>query len=174
MATEIWVDIGSGNGLLPDGTKPLPEPMLTDHQWGSGTFILGQFHKICLNHQSLKFLWNCISKIPLIFPWGQWVNILARLCVCRKFRINHSISFLKFCTRYLFTDMVEQQGQNAVANEKNILSFFYSQHFFIERCWHFLCTIECQTIRLGQLPIEGCGIENMGLNVTVQSFDSSV
>ena len=26
MATEIWVNIGSGNGLLPDGTKPLPEP----------------------------------------------------------------------------------------------------------------------------------------------------
>ena len=33
MATEIWVNIGSGNGLLPDGTKPLPEPMLTDNQW---------------------------------------------------------------------------------------------------------------------------------------------
>ena len=31
--TEIWVNIGSGNGLLPDSTKPLPEPMLTDHQW---------------------------------------------------------------------------------------------------------------------------------------------
>ena len=30
---EIWVNIGSGNGLLPDGTKPLPEPMLTDDQW---------------------------------------------------------------------------------------------------------------------------------------------
>ena len=29
MATEIWVNIGSCNGLLPDGTKPLPEPMLT-------------------------------------------------------------------------------------------------------------------------------------------------
>ena len=28
MMTEIWVNIGSGNGLLPDGTKPLPEPML--------------------------------------------------------------------------------------------------------------------------------------------------
>ena len=27
MATEIWVNIGSGNGLLPDGTKPLPEPI---------------------------------------------------------------------------------------------------------------------------------------------------
>ena len=42
MVTEIWVNIGSGNGLLPDGnepngmlpdgTKPLPEPMLTYHQ----------------------------------------------------------------------------------------------------------------------------------------------
>ena len=24
MKTENWVNIGSGNGLLPDGTKPLP------------------------------------------------------------------------------------------------------------------------------------------------------
>ena len=29
MAAGIQVNIGSGNGLLPDGTKPLPEPMLT-------------------------------------------------------------------------------------------------------------------------------------------------
>ena len=29
MVTLIWVNFGSGNGLLPDGTKPLPEPMLT-------------------------------------------------------------------------------------------------------------------------------------------------
>ena len=28
---QIWVNIGSCNGLLPDGTKPLPEPMLTYH-----------------------------------------------------------------------------------------------------------------------------------------------
>ena len=27
------VDIGSGNGLLPDGTKPLPEPVLNNHLW---------------------------------------------------------------------------------------------------------------------------------------------
>ena len=27
-----WVNIGSDNGLVPDGTKPLPEPMLTYHQ----------------------------------------------------------------------------------------------------------------------------------------------
>ena len=28
---DPWVNIGSGNGLLPGGTKPLPEPMLTNH-----------------------------------------------------------------------------------------------------------------------------------------------
>ena len=31
MATKILENIGSGNGLLPDGTKPLPEPTLTSH-----------------------------------------------------------------------------------------------------------------------------------------------
>ena len=46
MLTEIWVNIGSGNGLLPDGTKPLPEPMLIDRQWGPMTFIFGQFHEM--------------------------------------------------------------------------------------------------------------------------------
>ena len=29
MVAQIYVNIGSGNGLLPDGTKPLPEPVLT-------------------------------------------------------------------------------------------------------------------------------------------------
>ena len=28
MATQIWVNIGSGNGLLPDSTNLLPKPML--------------------------------------------------------------------------------------------------------------------------------------------------
>ena len=31
------IDLGqhrSGNGLVPSGTKPLPEPMLTYRQWG--------------------------------------------------------------------------------------------------------------------------------------------
>ena len=32
--------IGSGDGLLPDGTKLPPEPMLTNHQWGLVAFTL--------------------------------------------------------------------------------------------------------------------------------------
>ena len=36
--------IGSGNGLVPDDTKPLPEPILTSHWWGSVAFTWEQFH----------------------------------------------------------------------------------------------------------------------------------
>ena len=35
MAAGILVNIGSGNGLLPEDTNPLPEPMLTYHQLDS-------------------------------------------------------------------------------------------------------------------------------------------
>ena len=74
MATEIWVNIGSGNGLLPDGTKPLPEPMLTYHQWGLKTFTWKKLHERCPNHQSLKWTWKPLNKTLLKSPRGQWVK----------------------------------------------------------------------------------------------------
>ena len=77
MATEDWVKISSGNGLLPDGTKPLPELMLTGHQWSPVTFILGQFHKRWLNHQSLKSVVTDGTK-PLPEPMlisHQWGSV---------------------------------------------------------------------------------------------------
>ena len=40
VASDIWLNTASGNGLLPDGTEPLPEPMLTNHQWDSVAFTL--------------------------------------------------------------------------------------------------------------------------------------
>ena len=46
------------NWINNEGTKSLPEPMLTDHQWSPVTFLLGQLHKRCLNHQSLKSIWK--------------------------------------------------------------------------------------------------------------------
>ena len=60
MATEIWVNIGSGNGLMPDGTKPLPEPMLTNDQWDVVTFT----HLIAISHKILKIF---IVEISLKF-----------------------------------------------------------------------------------------------------------
>ena len=77
MSTEIWVNIGPGNGLLPDGTKPLvPEPMLNigsgnglvpsgnkPVDWSSvkssdihiGTISQSSITKICLKITKLKF-----------------------------------------------------------------------------------------------------------------------
>ena len=45
MALEILVNTGSGHGLLPESTKPLPEPMLTYYQQGPLVFIWGHYHK---------------------------------------------------------------------------------------------------------------------------------
>ena len=42
--------ISSDNGLLPNGTKPLPESMLT-YQLGPMTVTWVQFHKRYINHQ---------------------------------------------------------------------------------------------------------------------------
>ena len=39
MAATVLVNAGWGNGLLPDGTKPLPQPLLTHYQGGPLVFI---------------------------------------------------------------------------------------------------------------------------------------
>ena len=43
LVTKVWDYFGLDNGLLPDGSKLVPEPMLTNHQWGAVAFIWGQF-----------------------------------------------------------------------------------------------------------------------------------
>ena len=41
---QICVNIGSGSGFLPDSTKPLPEPMLTSHWWGTALYPSDKFY----------------------------------------------------------------------------------------------------------------------------------
>ena len=64
MTTEILVNIGSGNGSLPDGTEPLPEPKLTNHQLGPVAFIWGQFHRKWSRYLSLMWIWK-ITNLEL-------------------------------------------------------------------------------------------------------------
>ena len=45
MATKILVNIDSDNGLLPYGNKPLPDLILTSHEWGTVLFTSEQFHR---------------------------------------------------------------------------------------------------------------------------------
>ena len=49
MATLIFVNTGSGNGLLPVGTKPLPEPMLTYHRRCSCSIKLRAISQVLKN-----------------------------------------------------------------------------------------------------------------------------
>ena len=63
MATGICVNTGSGNGLLPDGPKPLPEQISAHHrqwQWGPVTINPGYFQKRYLSHQFLQLIWKLL------------------------------------------------------------------------------------------------------------------
>ena len=80
MTTEIWVNIGSGNGLFPDGTKPLPEPMLTDHYRSSSDIHIRAISQempqpsiteICLKITYLKFYSNFPGANELIYGVGM-------------------------------------------------------------------------------------------------------
>ena len=87
LYTIVFVNIGSGNGLLPDGTKPLPTPMLTYHWWGTcicrilfktQSFLFNYIHlnMSCVKLRSFylgldmphwgRVTHTCVSKIAII------------------------------------------------------------------------------------------------------------
>ena len=82
MVTQIWVDIGSGNGLVPDGTKPLPKPVLIYNQWGSMTFpfqLLSHVFKI--SFCNLTRLKTTLVKLLLHLPGANELrNVWAIIC----------------------------------------------------------------------------------------------
>ena len=71
---NIWVIIDSGNGLLPDGTKPLSEPMLISQKWGSVVLTPEHFHTTAQAAILYNELENCTLKISATYIWGQCVN----------------------------------------------------------------------------------------------------
>ena len=60
----VFVNIGSGNGLLPDGIKPSPEPMLTYHQYGPIVSTSEQFHGNVITKSHLKI--KHLNSQPLL------------------------------------------------------------------------------------------------------------
>ena len=66
---ESGVNFGSGNGLLPDGTKPLLEPMLYYHEWGLKAYTRGaisqEMLKISILDMSLEITYLSFqSNLP--------------------------------------------------------------------------------------------------------------
>ena len=68
MVTQNWANTGSGNGLLPDSTKPLPKPILTYHQWGPMTITCRKFHE---SQPSVTKISNTITNLKFHsnLPW---------------------------------------------------------------------------------------------------------
>ena len=73
MATCIWDNIGSSNGLLSEGMMSLLEPMLTYHQHGAETFIWRQLCERYLIGQSYQ-IENRLIQISLISHKDQWIG----------------------------------------------------------------------------------------------------
>ena len=63
------INIGSGNDLLTDGTKPLSEPMLTYHHRWIAAFTWKQFCK-----KSSSVFGDYTLLIITTSPRCQWVN----------------------------------------------------------------------------------------------------
>ena len=95
METQIWVNIGSSNGLLPGDTKPLPEPNFTYHKSGPVTFAWWQFCKIYPSRQSTKAVWKLLNEIYLKSPRGQWVKTLDT-CSIVWGNVKCTLFFLSF------------------------------------------------------------------------------
>ena len=56
--TQIWVNIGTGSGLMPDGIKLLPEPVFTFHYWG--------IHLRTIMQWMHNLLFCCIISLKII------------------------------------------------------------------------------------------------------------
>ena len=73
ILTWIWVNIGSGNGFLLTGTKPLPEPMLINHPvryCGMHMRAISQeLHRISITDLSLKIT-NLRSQMHILGAGG--------------------------------------------------------------------------------------------------------
>ena len=76
MASQNLVNIGSNNGLLPDGTKPLPGLILAYHQWGPSCGI----HQRAVSLKMLKISMGLKSTDLKLHPHlrGQWVKMCER------------------------------------------------------------------------------------------------
>ena len=172
MVTFIVVNIGSINWLLPDGSKPLPEPTLTHlSSWGSMAFTCEQFHSQCLGCYSVYCVWKSLkyyhishgtmSKLAHLFFSD---NGLVHQRNQKSLKTNNDLSSIKILDWYWLllqnifasqtspaTYMIElyiesRVGQDAPSGQNG------SWHKHVERLSN-LCDQEIpQTVKGGVLP----------------------
>ena len=83
LAAWIAFNIGSGNGLVPDGTKPLPEPMLTYDQEGIHRMALAEEHlKMQISKTRMKIV---LAKSLPHFPGSVSSTHVGNFCIFLSF-----------------------------------------------------------------------------------------
>ena len=141
MVTKIWVNIGSGNGLLPDGTKPLPEPMLTYHQSGQVAFI---FKCNFTRATSAINRWNWLENYPVceivfeeVIDHRSWVKMIHHRPTVYTYRPvmlsyseTHEITIDRWTTRLDSlpspTQFLPRSGPRSMGKNAHIYVKFHS------------------------------------------------
>ena len=88
MASDTLDDTVPGNGLLPDGTKPLFEPSLT-YQWSIVSFTWQQFYSERSRYLLNQFE-NYTFRITATSPRAQWVKTVLN---CITWVLTLKLSF---------------------------------------------------------------------------------
>ena len=122
MATEIWVNIGSGNGLLPDGTKPLPEvrtnvDLPSVRSIGIHLSTISQeilqpsITKISWKIAFLKFLLNLPGANELRVKYQWLLGVLMTFCLAL---VTESCMFrvIEFCLASIVSVSVTSAHRN--------------------------------------------------------------
>ena len=100
LALGIRDDIGSGNGLLHDGTKPLPEPMLTYRNSSPVTFFWGHLHKRYISYEIIQLASKLLTLIKFKYPRANELKHNAIIWTIIDFFFNQSLT--NICGRHWF------------------------------------------------------------------------
>ena len=117
MASQTLVNSGSSNGFLPDGTKPLPEPMLTSREFCGINLraISWWMPKLLFSIMNLKSTGICF-KSTATSPKTQWVNSnhIAIFNRCFTHMIYNIISYMYFSQYKSFRYMYIQTNKQNI------------------------------------------------------------
>ena len=134
------------DGVLPDGTKPLPEPMLSHHQWGCMVCTLRYFTRGAreLNHISQEVLKNSIHNMNKVIPVYPPFNFVEAGGIIRRahWDVQHPLAGqgkYKRATLKLFLVILSQYGQMALKVKVNDPYFQYqprkSPNAYLVQIW---------------------------------------
>ena len=124
----ILICIGLDNALLPDGTKPLPEPVLTGHQWGLVAFTWG---------------WN----VHDIYPWYEKItNLRLHLHLLDTNELNHwycihsHIFVFSFSFQFSRQPHQHQLAGNIFTQQAGWERYYFYLWSFSDSVYIYLCT----------------------------------